>query len=256
MLAAAQLQRDRINKNRTTGVYVLKGANKNDNYKLLNSLASELKRPLILIARQAEFYKSQPETKHLQTIQKTAEDTLRLIDSYLLTAQSEYGQQVLPVKSFGVGSVIANVAEDIRPVAAASNIKLVTDINDALVIANPAGLKAAIWCLSSMAIAGVSSQGNGGEIEINTKKSANDLKISILSKSMNIKKSDLKKIHNNTGDSHMGMSSFSSETGIRLAIADMLGESLGTQLKAIKIKNKRGIGFNLALSSQLRLNIG
>ena len=233
---------------------MLEGSNKNNNSKVLDSLISELRRPLTLIARQAELHKSQPEDNHLRSIQKTAEETLKLIDSYLLTAQSEYGQQLLPVESFAAGSVIYDVAEEIRPAAKKANIEVVTDVNDALVLANRGGLEATIWCLSNLVLAGISSP-QAGALEITSKKSANFLKISVLNRSVNIKNSDFHKVRSNLGKRHMALSSSSSETGVRLAIADMLGESLGTKLRAIKVGDKRGIGFDLALSSQLRLGL-
>jgi K+-sensing histidine kinase KdpD len=234
---------------------VLSGANKNDNSKILNSLASDLKRPLVLIARQAELSKSRPGKKHLQSIQETAEKTLKLIDSYLLMSQSEYGQQLLPVESFGIGSVIYNVAEEIRPIAKKANIDIILNINDALVMANPGGLKAIIWCLSDMALAQTSAEQTSGVVEINTKKSINNIRISVLSKSMKIKNSDLDKAQKNIGKTHMALSSSSSDSGIRLAIASLLGESLGTSLRAVRDKRTQGIGFNLALSRQLQLGL-
>lgn len=232
---------------------MLNSANKNNNFQALDSLVRELKRSLVLIARQAELDKVRPKEKNLQSIQQTAENTLKLIDSYLLMAQSEYGQQLLPVESFGVGSVIYSVAEEIRPAAKKDNIDIVLNVNDALVMANPKGLEAAIWCLSDMVLAQTLSKKNNHVIEINTKRSAKDVKISVLSRSMNVKNSDLQKARKNLGKIHMALSSSSSESGVRLAIASLLGESLGTRLKAVRSNTAQGIGFDLALSKQLQL---
>ncbi len=234
---------------------MLNRANKNNNSEMLDSLVRELKRSLVLIARQAELNKFRPAEKNLPPIQETAEKTLKLIDSYLLMAQSEYGQQLLPVETFGIGSVIYSVAEEIRPMAEKDNIDIVLNVNDALVMANPKGLKTAIWCLSDMVLAQTSSEDSSGVMEINTKKSADNVKVSVLSKSMKVKNSDLQKARENLGKTHMALSSSSSESGVRLAIASLLGESLGTRLKAVKSNNTQGIGFDLSLSSQLQLGI-
>lgn len=234
---------------------MLRGVNKNDNSKILNSLASELKRPLILIAREAELNKVRADKNHFQSIQETAEKTLKLIDSYLLMAQSEYGQQLLPVESFGIGSVIYSVAEEIRPIAKKANVDVVLNVSDAPVMANREGLKATIWCLTDMVLAQTSSEQNSGVIEINTRKSTSGVKISVLSKSMKVKNSELQKAQRNLGKTHMALSSSSSESGVRLAIASLLGESLGTRLQAVRSNHTQGIGFNLDLSSQLQLGI-
>lgn len=234
---------------------MLRGVNKNDNFKILNSLASELKRPLILIARQAELNKARADKNHFQSIQETAEKTLKLIDSYLLMAQSEYGQQLLPVESFGVGSVIYSVAEEIRPIAKKADVDVVLNISDAPVMANREGLRSAIWCLTDIVLAQTSSERSSGVIEINARKSASGVKVSVLSKSMKVKNSELQKAQRNLGKIHMALSSSSSESGVRLAIASLLGESLGTSLHAVRSNHAQGIGFNLMLSSQLQLGI-
>lgn len=234
---------------------MLRGANKNNNSEILNSLASDLKRPLVLIARQAELGKSSSSKQHFTSMQETAEETLKLIDSYLLMAQSEYGQQLLPTESFGIGSVIYNVAEEIRPMAKKANVDIVLDVRDALVMANPKGLKATIWCLSDMVLAQTSADQDNGVIEISTRKSTGDIKVSVLSRSMKVKNSDLDKAQKNLGKTHMTLSSSGSESGVRLAIASLLGESLGTTLRAVRGRQMQGIGFNLALSNQLQLGL-
>ncbi|MEX2014674.1 MAG: hypothetical protein WD885_01955 [Candidatus Saccharimonadales bacterium] len=235
---------------------MLNSANKNNNSETLDSLVRELKRSLVLIARQAELNKSHLEEKSLESIQENAEKTLRLIDSYLLMAQSEYGQRLLPVEPLSVGSVIYSVAEEIRPVARKADIDIVLNINDALVMANPKGLRAAVLCLSDMVLTQTSIERDGRVVEINTKRSSGDIKISVLSQSMKVKNSDLRKALEGLGRTHMAFSSSSSESGVRLAIASLLGESLGTRLKAVRSNNTQGIGFNLALSRQLQLGIG
>ncbi len=235
---------------------MLNRANKNYNSDVLDSLARELKRPLVLMSKQAELNQSAPDKKHMELIRRTAEKALRLIDSYLLTAQSEYGQQLLPVESFGIGSVIYNVAEEIRPMAKQANIDVVLNVKDALVEANKEGVRAAIWCLSEMVLEHASSEPEKTAIEINARKSTDSVRISVLSKTIKVKNSDIKKAQRNLGGTHMALSSASSESGVRLAVAGLLGESLGTSLKAVREDNKQGLGFDLSLSSQLQLGIG
>lgn len=227
--------------------------NKNRDQYILKSLISDIKRPLILITRQAELAQSRPDKQRLSSIEETAQKTLKLIDSYLLASQSEYGQQTLPVKSFGLGSVIYGVAEEIRPLARRANVEVVLEVNDALVSASPEGLKTVIWCLSDMVLTQTIAGQNNGTLEISAKKSVSGVHVSIHSASLKIKNSDIDKARHQLGNSHMALSSASSDSGIRLAIASLLSESMGINLKASRAKNSGGIGFDIALSRQLQL---
>lgn len=227
--------------------------NKNKDQYILRSLIDDIKRPLVLITRQVELEQTRPNKENLISIQETAQRTLKLLDSYLLASQSEYGQQVLPIKSFGLGSIIHSVAEEMRPLAKKSNVEIVLDVNDALVSANPEGLKTVIWCLSDMALTQTVAGQNKGTMQIAAKRFSNNIHVSVLSNSFKIKNSDIYKAKNRLGNSHMALSSISSDSGIRLAIASLLSESMGLKLKASRAKNSTGIGFNISLSRQLQL---
>lgn len=208
------------------------------------------------MARKAELEQSNGvKSSTLDLIQETAEHTLRLVDSYLLMAQSEYGQSTLLFESVGVGSIIYDVAQDLQHAAKKANIEINYDTNDAAVMTNREGLKAAIWCLGDMAISQITQQTDqvGGLVSINVKKFTDNIRVVVLSSEMEVKNSDLKRARDNQGRAHQAFSSSSPDSGIRLAVADTLTEALGTNLTAIKNKNMHGIGFALKKSQQLQL---
>lgn len=232
---------------------MLSAANKNDHANVFDALIRDLKQPLVLIARQAELDSAGENRQRLKSMQKNAEKALRLIDTYLLVSQGEYGQQTLPLSSFGVGSVIYDIAEEMRPLARESNIELTLDIEDALVHTNPQSLRSTVWCLSDLVVSQTMAGQTAGVVEIKTKRYEDNIRISVLSKAMKIKNSDIEKAHRNIGKSRIPLNSAGSDSGIRLAIADLIGESMGTKLVAVKSKGAQGIGFELALGRQLQL---
>jgi len=230
-------------------------ANKKDFSQIFHSMLRDLKRPLVVMAREAELEKSSPITDTLDSIQHTAEQTLKLVDSYLLMARSEYGQTALPLESVSIGAVIYDVAQQIKPAAKKACVDIACDVSDGNVMANPEGLQAMIWCLSDMVVAQASTHTGsiGSSITINSRENAQFIRVSVLSKTMEVKNSDIDRARRNQGRAHQALSLASPDSGIRLAVADMLSSALGTNLTAVRSNNMQGIGFNLLKSRQLAL---
>lgn len=220
--------------------------------RLLASLARELKNPLILIARQAELERNNNPSPAVGSIQRTAEKTLQLIDSYLLMAQSEYGQKTLQLETVGVGSVIYDVASSLRESMSAQGAELEVAVKDANVMTNREGLKTAIWCLSELAINGEDTESKN-KIRIQTTRNADSVTISVLSNGMDITSKDINSAKTMQGVSHLALGTKLGDSGIRLAIADILTASLGCSLQAKKKNGLKGLGFELGISKQLQL---
>lgn len=219
---------------------------------LLNSLARELKNPLILIARQAELGQNTGDDSNLTAIRETAENTLRLIDSYLLMARSEYGQRSLPMESMAVGSIIYDVAKDLAPYAKSHGIGFSTDVKDGSVMANREGLRAVIGCLAELAMAQNTAGASKKEVLIRTKRKEDRLHVSILGNSMDINGRELEMARRMQGVSQLASGKLS-DSGIRLAISDILAGALGSELKVRQAGRFKGLGFSLMISKQLQL---
>ncbi len=220
---------------------------------LLSSLVNELKNPLILIARQAESEKSGPSKAEFESIQKTAEKSLQLIDSYLLMAQAEYGQRTLELEPVGVGSIIYEVAKDLAPYAKAKDIDFAVDVKDAHVVANRQGLKAVIMCLCELFI----EQNNSNptkrrQVKIETKRAQENVNVSVLSSELEITNKDIELARQLQGNSHLASGKMPG-SGVRLAIADVITSSFGSHLQVRQTNGLKGLNFKLAGSKQLQL---
>ncbi len=219
---------------------------------LLSALARELKNPLILIARQAEVAGKSSETKVLSEIEKVADDALKLIDGYLLMAQSEYGQQTLPLQTIGVGSVIYDSVKALEAKAPRRQLGIHTDIKDSHVMANPTGLGVAIRCLLEIIFAQPRSTGEKEIIRINTRPEGDRISISILSNNLDITDKTLKDAQKLQGISHLAHADLP-QSGVRLAIAEALIRSFGSTLSIRKNRGLKGFSFDLNISRQLSL---
>jgi len=231
-------------------------SNKKDNLPVFNSLVRDLKDPLVVIARQAELNKTikSSSSSEFDAIQKTAEQTLRLLDSYLLISRSEHGQVQLPMEPVGVGSVIYDMVQEMRPLAKKDNVEVGFEISDANVMTNPDGLKTAVWCLSQIAISQCSKEPHKPSfVDIKARRFKDYVRVAIFGSDMKLKSEYLPRAKARQGQAHQAMSITSSDSGIRLAIADSICESLGTKLMAVKGKDRNGIGFNLLKSRQMEL---
>lgn len=222
---------------------------------LLNSLVRELKGPLILIARRAELEKSGENlSATLQSIQDTADKTLQLIDSYLLMARSEYGQHSLRLEPMGIGSIVYEVARDLQPYAMDKKIDLTVDVKDGDVMGNREGLKAVILCLSELAMVQNSGERNSRrkKMLIQARKEKQTVSVSVLSNLMDISNKDIDLARQMQGGAHLAGGRML-DSGIRLAIADILTNALGSNLQVRQFKGLRGLNFELARSTQLQL---
>lgn len=221
--------------------------------KLLSSLVRELKNPLVLIARKAELAGISSADTAFLDIRHTAENTLKLIDGYLLAAQSEYGQQALPLETVGVGSVIYDAVNDLRTYAKEQKIDFATEVKDADVTANREGLKAMVWCLSELALtSSIDDKKEVQRVRIKTLLAGEKVTVAVLSNQLDITDSELQAAKQLQGTSHLAGAKLS-DSGIRLAIADTLARSLGSTLSARKINGLRGFSFELNGSRQLQL---
>lgn len=223
---------------------------------LLRSLARELKNPLTLIARQAELEFMHSEEKSFDSIRQAAEQSLKLVDSYLIMAQSEYGQIQLPLENLGVGSIIYDVVQELNPYAKKHKIILESSIQDSLILTNNLGLRTTLWCLIKHVLDNSSldeDKMSARRVLVKAKKQDKDnISVSILG-DMNITKGDLALARKMQGRSHLALSVHSQNSGVQIAIADILASSIGGGISATKNGGLKGIMLNLPKSQQLQL---
>jgi hypothetical protein len=207
----------------------------------VRALAHELKYPLVEIARHAELI---ADKQAAGEIQSTAEQTLRLIDSYLLCAQAEYGQ--LALEPVTAGSALYDVSMRLR------NIEMPIVIDDrahAPVMTHSGALTA---CLELCARTLVSSVG----VTSVRLKSFNDrsgrIGIGVLVDA-NIQQDDFTQAIMRAGKSHMPLARVASRGQVSLTVADTLSKAIGSSLQVKKLGKLHGFITYLPKSEQMAL---
>jgi hypothetical protein len=219
---------------------------------LLDGLARELRLSLTFIARQAEYQSSRPAGK-LDAIEQSASDSLKLIDSYLLCAQSEYGQQLLPLEPVGPGSVLYEVAQNIYPRADTKGQVTIHAGHKEPVMANRKALVTALYSLAKV-VASTSAGKKTASILLAVQKNRQGgLSMGVFAKGFNAKPSEIQRASQLLGGSDMALSNQTFASGVDLAIAGRLAASMGGELFAAKHQGRGGLCLSLLRSSQLSL---
>lgn len=223
---------------------------------ILGSLARELKQPLTYIARRAELSAIENEYPDaLAAINESAMNALMLIDSYLLSARSEYGQQSLPLEPVGLGGILYDVAHALSQMA--KNRQCTIEVlagNAGPVMAHPEGLRAALTCLASQLILCDPEEPSSRTIRLNAyKQYAHEPIAAVFDPAIPLNHRDIKAARQLQGVSHMALGKRSGSSGIHLAIADSLALSIGSRLRVVKHQGISGFGLQLIKSEQLQL---
>ncbi len=222
---------------------------------MLSSLARELKHPLTYISRRAELSVDSGDDAALSAIMQSAANALALIDSYLLSARSEYGQQQLPLEPIGIGSVLFDVAQILNQSARSRNCTLEVITGHAgPVMAHAEGLRSALTCLTSQLLLCDSDESKPRIIRLNAyKQNSNSPVAAVLDPYIKLSQKNLSVARRMQGRSHMALSSRSMGSGVHLAIAESLAQSIGARLDVVHRQGMSGFGLRLIRSEQLQL---
>ncbi len=123
----------------------------NQQERLLNVLAEQIKSPLLQIARSAELSLAtgQTDTASLANIELTADGALRLIDNYLLSTKLARAHDFLELEQVSVSAVLYDVAEQLSKLAKQHDCELQVHLAGRYqpALAHRAGLEAALTSL-------------------------------------------------------------------------------------------------------------
>lgn len=222
--------------------------------RLLRALTYELKQPLIRIARQAEA----ADTAALAAIQQTAEQTLRLIDSYLLTAQTEYGQLSLDLSPVSTGAIMYETLQSMESQMAGQNISLVIDnrAQEPVMTHKPA-LSAILQVfgrtlLDLQKVNRLSSSAQPEVILRSYKTRRGAVGIGMFSTAPLVQ-SDVSQALELLGKAHLPLGRAGSSAHVSLAIADGLCRAIGGALYVKHMGKLNGLVTELPRSEQLSL---
>ncbi len=223
---------------------------------ILRGLARELQHPLTYIARQAEL-SSQDHVglEALAAIEYAASEALRLIDSYLLSAQSEYGQLQLPLEPVGLGSIIYDIAHVLAPAAKKRNCELQVAVgHSGSVMAHAQGLRAALTCLTSHILASDPVQPTRRTVRLSTyRHHSGDFVAGVFDPAIIMNRGDLAQARALQGYAHMAFAQRNRGSGIQIALAESLAQSVGARLSVVRRAGINGFGLRLIKSEQLQL---
>jgi hypothetical protein len=222
--------------------------------KLLSGLAHELKLHLTFIARQAE-YTSQKEKKNLHEVEKAASDSLKLIDSYLLCARSEYGQHLLPLEPIGPGAILYEVCHQLSPATQSVTSRAVVDADySEPIMGHKEALVTSLCSLAKLVASSVSKGTDKTKLHIvSHKRRGGDLFVGAFAKGFDATPTEIARSAELLGKSKMSLSNQDFTSGINLTIAGQLAYSMGGNLLATKYKGKGGIAIRVIKSEQLSI---
>lgn len=205
------------------------------------ALMRELQYALYEIARRAELGSSQS----LTGVQQRAEQSLRLIDSYIATTQIEIGQTQLNLSPIGVGSILHEAAYSLRSETGCI-VSVVTGVNHP-VMTHAELLKNLLSNTGQFILDTVKTQLVFRSFPVKD----GTVGVGVFAKNFNVTSSDLKNAIEISGTSHMPMAQHSYRSGIMLVMADALAQGLGSSLTIKRMGIFQGIAVTLPKSQQL-----
>lgn len=216
----------------------------------LRSLTYELKQPLIRIARQAEL----GDASELESIKATAEQALRLIDSYLLNAQAEYGQVALDLSPESTGSILYDVQQLLRLQSSARPVSFTVDNRTTdLIMTHRTALTSILNVFGTTLIGLSNDTGRNTELTLRSYKTkGGSIAVGIFSRAA-LSRMDLHQALALQGKAHMPLSRLNSSVHISLAIADGLCKAIGGALTVKHMGALSGFATELPRSEQLSL---
>lgn len=215
----------------------------------LRALAYELKNPLINIARRAELADESTFTQ----IQQTAEQTLALIDNYLLHAQTEYGQTRLDLSPTIMGSVLYDVSVQMRSQADSYNAEFIIDDRTHEPVMTHRQALTSVLTVFGQTLLGVSSAKKRQKIILRGYKTRQgNLGVGLFT-DFKVSQDDLERALLLQGKAHMPLSQIESSSHASLAIADGLCRAIGGAMTVKHMGGLSGLATELPRSEQLAL---
>lgn len=219
------------------------------NERLFWALAEQLKIPLMQIARSAEGRTS---IDVLTGVQTTAELTLRLIDSYLLS--SEIGQLSLHLQPVSVPLVLQEAAHQLTPHAKRYGCELVVEFGskNELVMSNKDYLQSAFLALG-FAFIESNIQTKKSQIIMGTHNSLKGVVAGVFGDNKDLDSTAYKKAGELYGSARQPLSNVLSGSGASIFIADTILQSIARPLQVARHHKMSGLATTLLPSQQLEL---
>lgn len=227
--------------------------------RLLQLLAEQIKLPLLQIARQAELARDSRRPRELLgTIEDTADSSLKLLDSYLLSLRLANVQSSIQLEPVSVAAVLNETAQALSKLAKQYDCKLELHLSGRYepIMAHRAGLEAALTSLGYVFIEAAQSNVPDGQQSV-VKLAAHRGKTGIVAgmfANMDGLSADVfKRARHLFGQAHQPLTHLTAASGAGVFVADSLLSSMSTRLRVAHHQKLSGLAATFPTSSQLNL---
>lgn len=224
-----------------------------DQERLLRALAEQLKSPLLRIARSAELCRITDATLNLRDIEYTADMTLRLIDSYLLSVHLQ-ALPSLDLEPLSVQAVMQDTAHRLSHLAQQYNcdVQVHSSGNHGLVMGHRAGLEAAMMSLGYSFIESVPASDARHTVVLGVHGSAQGLVAGVFGEQP-MTGDALRRARALYGRALQSFPKSMSANGAGVFVADALLRTMHTPLRTARHQRLAGLAATLLPSNQLQL---
>lgn len=222
--------------------------------RLLRALAEQLKAPFLHIARASELAHTTGADADLRSIEYTADMSLRLIDSYLLSVQL----QALPrleLEPVSVSAVLQDTAQRLNLLARQYDCELEIHLSGKYepVMAHRASLEAAYMSLGYSFIEAMPPAERKHRVMMAVHRTSKGLVTGVFGDQPDLTADMYRRARALFGHAPQAIPALSGGNGAGIFIADSLMKSMATPLRVARHHNLSGLAATLLPSHQLQL---
>jgi hypothetical protein len=227
-----------------------------DGVRLLVSVAEQLKMPLLHIARQVELVGGGGDLDGaLELIRTRADSAIRLVDSYLLGIELAGGQMEFELEPVSVSSVLNDTAHQLDLTARQYGVSVELHLAGKYgpVMAHARGLQAALLSLGLACIESHPSAGVERPLRLEAYKTSQGIVAGLYGITDELRAEGLRTGRQLLGRSRQPLTGFSASSGAGVFVADLLLQSMASQLRVARHNLQYGLAATLQPSRQLQL---
>jgi hypothetical protein len=228
-----------------------------DNLKLFKSFAESLKLPLLHMARSAELSHTTGKTESLQGLMLAADELGQLIDSYILSLELQTANPELLLEPVSLSAMLSEVAHVLQPQAEQQACDLELHIAGRYepVLANPAGLQAALLSMGQVLIEARSQQTATTRrvIKLAAHRTRYGISAGMFSDVQGLDSAAFRRAKQLYGDAKNPLSQLVSGGGAGVFIASSLLANMSSGLRTARYQKLNGLAATFTPSQQLAL---
>jgi|SRR3989344_881209 len=226
--------------------------------RLLQLLAEQIKLPLLQIARQAELARSAKRPhEHINTIEDTADSSLKLLDSYLLSLRLARVNASIQLEPVSVAAVLSETAQSLSNLARQYDCKLELHISGRYepIMAHRAGLEAALTSLGYVFIEAQSTLSGDSPaiIKLAAHRGRTGIVAGMFANIDGLSTDMYRRARHLFGQAHQPLNHLTANSGAGVFVADSLLSSMSARLRVAHHQKLSGLAATFTTSSQLNL---